>query len=203
MRYNSHKVFFTETLYRRSRKRTVWVPYPCALNPLPHCLTHLHDHISLVRSENGILYDSRSRFHSYVELECGHVYSQCTRSQLGSRSWRRRPVWLWFSCPHPAKQWTYVDGVLEPVILQLCIVRLWILVARMYRRLPLGNFQMRRNVRLQELEQVAKVRDYERCFSLDRRTTNPQVNLSSLYRNGMLTWRRSRLSTRLIVHCKA
>ena len=43
---------------------------------------------------------------------------------------------------------------------------------------------MRRNVRLQELEQVAKVRDYERCFSLDHRTTNRQGNLWSLYQNG-------------------
>ena len=83
----------------------------------------------------------------------------------------------WFSCPHPAKQRTYVDGVLEPVILQLYIVRLWILVTLMYHQLPLGNFQMQRNVRLQELEQVAKVHDYEQCFSLDRPTTNRQGNI--------------------------
>ena len=77
----------------------------------------------------------------------------------------------------PNNEHMLIDGVLEPVILQLCIVRLWILVARMYRRLPPGNFQMQRNVRLQELEQVAKVRDYERCFSLDHRRTNRQGNL--------------------------
>ena len=77
----------------------------------------------------------------------------------------------------PNNEHRLIDGVLEPVMLQLCIVRLWILVARMYRRLPLGTFQMRRNVRLQELEQAAKVRDYERCFSLDHRRTNRQGNL--------------------------
>ena len=40
---------------------------------------------------------------------------------------------------------------------------------------------------IQELEQVAKVRDYERCFSQDHRTTNRQGNLWSLYQNGILT----------------
>ena len=71
--------------------------------------------------------------------------------------------------------------------MNIYIVRLWILVARMYHRLPLGNFQMRKNVRLQELEQVVKVRDYKRYFSLDHRTTNQQGNLWSLYQNGILT----------------
>ena len=42
--------------------------------------------------------------------------------------------------------------------------------------------------------------DYERCFSLEHRTTNQQGNLWSLYQNVIFTWRRSRLSIRLNVH---
>ena len=141
-----------------------------SLTQLPYCVTHLYDHKSLVRSENDNLFGSRSRFHWHVAPECGCVHSQSNWLNPGSRSWRRRPVWSQFSCLHLAKQWTYVGDVLEPVILQLCIVRPWTLVARMYHRLPLGNFQMQKTLRLQELEQVAKVRDYERCFSLDHWT---------------------------------
>ena len=205
LKYSSLKRCATGHAKQTLRVRLFGYPIPdSALTPVPLCLTHLHDDKSLVHSGNGILYDSRSRFHWYVALECGYVYSQCTRSLLGSRSLQRRPVWLQFSCPHPVKQWTYVDGALEPVILQLCIMTPWILVARMYHRLPLGNFQMPRNVKATRTwtsgESVKPVLDYERCFSQDHRTTNWQGNLWSLYQNRFLTWRRSRLSIRLNVH---
>ena len=150
MRCNSHKIILTEILYHKSRKTDCMVPRPFAFTPVRHCLNLNHLHDHW----NGLYIPRMVSF------------------SIDSFPVRIRP-----------NNWhNYVDGVLQPVILRSCLVRPCILVARMYmyRRLPLGNLQRRRNVRLQELEQVAKVPGYERCFSLDHRTTIRQGNLWSL-----------------------
>ena len=134
LRYNS--IFLTKILYHKAHKTD------CrgSLIPVPYSVTHLYDHKLLVCSANDNLFHSQSRFHWHVVPECRFVYSQCTQSHPGSCSWQRTPVWSHFSSSRHAKQWTYVDGILEPVILQLSFMRPWIVVALMYQRLPPGNF---------------------------------------------------------------
>ena len=174
-----------------------------SLTQVPYCVTHLYDHKLLVHSENDNLSVHKVFFIDTWRLNadlCTVNAPDHTREVvLGKEGLfdHSFPVFIGPKNEH------YVDGVEEPVIRQLCIVRPWILVARTYRRLPLGNFKMQKNVRLQEFEQVVKVRDYERCFSLDHRTTIQQGNLWILYQNGISTWRRSWLRSHPHVHEKA